>query len=274
MKTAWWLVLAVSGLAALPTGAGAQELTPLDTFSARIGGYITTFDTEVRADGTTARGTPIDLEADLGLDNSAAIGYVGVTWRPWEHHEFGLTYYQYDADNTRAVSRDFTFQDTTYTTNSVISTDVGIDGYELYYTWWAASNERWALGPRIGLVWYRMNMTVSLLVDANGNNFGGSRREDVEANLPSPAIGGSWRWVPAPEWRISADAGYFAANVDNVDADVVYGRLGVEWFPWERSGFSLDYTISKINADADRSRFTGNFDFVESGFRLGYVYRW
>ena len=192
MKVATLSAFTLGLLALSPLTARAVE--PLDTVSFRIGGYITSWDTKVRADGTTARGTEVDFDRDFGLDDSATIGYVGATWRPWDHHEFGLTYYQHDADATRMITRDITFQDTTYRTNSIVSADVGIDAYEAYYTWWAATHENWALGPRLGLIWYRMDATLALQVDANGTAFGGAVREEASADLPSLTIGGSWRW--------------------------------------------------------------------------------
>ena len=117
---------------------------------------------------------------------------------------------------------------------------------------------------------------MAMQVDANGAVAGGAFREEVSADLPSFTIGGAWRWTPGGHgnWRIGADVGYFQANVADVDADVTFGRIGVEWFPWERSGFSLDYTVSKITADADTAEFVGELDFVDSGLKLGYVYRW
>jgi hypothetical protein len=130
------------------------------------------------------------------------------------------------------------------------------------------------LGPRLGLVWYSVDLKLDLRIDANGNPVGGgSVSSDTSADLPAPTIGGSWRWTPSEDWRISADGGYFSADIGDVDGDVWFGRVGVEWFPWERSGFSLDYVISQINLDADTSNFDGNFDFTDSGVRLGYVYR-
>ena len=69
-----------------------RALEPLDTFSARIGGYITEFDTKVRADGQTEEGTSIDLQRDLGLDPNNVVAVIGATWRPWEKHEFSLAY--------------------------------------------------------------------------------------------------------------------------------------------------------------------------------------
>ena len=262
--------------AALLAPSQARAVEPLDTFSFRIGGYVTSWDTEVRADGTTRRGTDIDFDRDFGLDDSATIGYVGLTWRPWERHEFGLTYYQDDADATRTISRDITFQDTTYQANSTVSVDVGIDAYEAYYVWWAANKENWSLGPRVGLIWYRLDMAMALLVDVNGNAAGNAFREEASADLPTLTLGGSWRWTPGGHnaWRIGADVGYFQANINDVDGDIVYGRIGAEWFPWERSGFTLDYTLSKISVDADKSDFIGNLDFIDSGLKVGYIYRW
>lgn len=251
-----------------------HAVEPLDTFGARIGGYITTFDTEVRADGETSSGTPIDLERDLDTDQDQVIGYVGFTWRPWEHHELGFSYYASDSSNTKVLERDIEFDGTVYEAQSTVRSQFDVDAYEAYYVWWAASRENWALGPRFGLVWYRIDMELELRLDANGNQVGGTVSNNVSADLPAPTIGGSWRWTPAQDWRVSADAGYFAAEINSVDADVTFGRIGVEWFPWERSGFSLDYVISRIQADSDDlDNFNGNFDLVDSGLRLGYVYR-
>ncbi len=255
----------------MPSAALAVE--PLDTFSFRLSGYVSKFDTEIRADGETERGTPIDLERDLGLDNDNIIANLGLTWRPWENHEFGLSYYTQSSDKTRQTQRSFEFDGTLYEAQSTVRVDFDIDSYEAYYVWWAANNETWALGPRVGLLWYRMKLGLSLDIDSSGNQVGGAISNDVSADLPAPTIGGSWRWAFADDWRMSADAGYFSMNVNDVDGDVYFGRIGVEWFPWDRSGFLLDYTTSKISVDADKSDFSGNVDFNDSGLRLGYVYR-
>jgi hypothetical protein len=268
---------AIAASACLPVlllmSSQAWAVEPLDTFSVRLSGYVSKFDTELRADGETERGTPIDLERDLGLDADNIIANIGLTWRPWENHEFGLSYYTQSADKTRQTQRTFEFEDNLYQANSTVRADSDIDAYEAYYVWWAANHETWTLGPRFGLIWYRLKLGLSLEVDSNGNQVGGAVSNSVSADLPAPTIGGSWRWVFADDWRMSADAGYFSVNVNDVDGDVYFGRLGIEWFPWERSGFLLDYTISKIKVDANKSDFNGNIDFKDSGLRLGYVYR-
>jgi len=270
------VALSALTLAALAIAPRAQAVEPLDVFSARIGGYITSWDTKVRADGTTSRGTEVDLHKDFGLDDSPTVGYVGVTWRPWDHHEFGLTYYQDSSKALRQINRDVTFRDQTYQVNSVLSAEVGVDAYEAYYVWWAGTHENWALGPRVGVIWYSLDLKLALQVDVNGNQVGGGRQSEANADLPTLTLGGAWRWTPGGHgpWRIGADLGYFKANVDNVDGNVTFGRIGVEYFPWEQAGFALDYTITKFNIDANKTDFIGNLDFTDSGLKLGFVYRW
>jgi len=265
--------LALAAVALSPTQARAVE--PLDVFSARIGGYITRFDTQVRGDTETERGTEIDFDRDLDLAQGNAIAYVGATWRPWTNHEFGVSYFQTDSSRERQINRDFEFNGTQYQSQSTIRSESAIDAYEAHYTWWAANHQNWALGPSVGLAWYKFDLEIQLERDANGNVVTGVARDSVSADLPVPTLGGSWRWVPAGNdaWRVGADAGWFSANAGGYDAQVWQGRIGVEWFPWERWGFSLDYTARKINGDADTDSFRGSLDFLDSGIRLGAVYR-
>lgn len=250
----------------------ASATQPQDKFSIRISGYANQFDTTVRVDGETQQGTPIDLKHDLGLDDSNLVANIGFTWRPSRHHEFGLGYYNKESNRTRVIPRDFDFDGSHYDTHSTIHAALDIDGYEAYYTWWAASRENWSLGPRVGLVWYRIGLDIAAQLDANGDPVNGIS-DSVSADLPTPTIGGSWRWDFARNWRLNADAGYFAPNINDIDGDVYYSRLGVEWYPWRHSGFLLDYTMNRVKVDADKTRFRGKLDFNDEGLRLGYVYR-
>ena len=231
-----------------------RALEPLDTFSARIGGYTTEFDTKVRADGQTEEGTSIDLQRDLGLDPNNVVAVIGATWRPWEKHEFSLAYYRDDGDATRRIDREIEFDGVIYPVSSTLAARLDLETYEASYVYWAMDRDRWVLGPRLGLVWYSVGLGLSLEVDANGQPVGnGGLSSSVSADLPAPSIGGSWRWVPGnSDWRLSADVGYFSTSIDNIDADVTTGRFGVEWFPWENRGASLDYTARRIEADAQR----------------------
>src|SRR5688572_2239508 len=88
------LVTAMVAAAALTPRLGmAQELQPVDRASIQLGFTLPDFDTSVRADGQTSTGDQVDLSRDLGLESSNVVGSLGLTWRPWENHEFSLTYF-------------------------------------------------------------------------------------------------------------------------------------------------------------------------------------
>ncbi|MGY1408157.1 hypothetical protein ACW5EG_01040 [Luteimonas sp. A611] len=266
-------VLLLAVLGGLPATAAAVE--PLDTFNITIGGYVSRFDTEVRADGDLLDGTSIDLGRDLGMDKDNTIAFAGLSWRPFDRHEIGLSYYTTDAEASHRLDRDIVFDDTVYQASATIRGNYEVDRLEAYYTWWGMSSENWALGPRLGLTWYRMELGVALELGADGQPVGSnSFEETVRADLPAPTLGASWRWTPAEDWRISADAGWFSTEINGIDGDVTYVRLGAEWHPWERVGVMLDYTLSNIDAHADRDSFSGRLDFRNSGIRVGVMYRY
>jgi hypothetical protein len=259
-------------LATMPGIATAVE--PLDTFSASIGGYVTRFDTRVRADGALFDGTTIDLSRDLGLDKDEMIGFLGMSWRPFERHEIGVLYFQNGVDSEKRLERDIVFEDHLYQASATVRGHYDVDAIEAYYTWWGFSEQNWALGPRVGLTWYRVELGIELEADVNGNPIGsGGLQDSVSADLPAPTLGAAWRWTPAEDWRIIADAGWFSTEINDIDGDITYVRTGVQWFPWERFGLQLDYTLSNINAQTDRDTFTGHLKLRNSGLRLGAIYR-
>ncbi|MBO9718071.1 MAG: hypothetical protein J7507_15035 [Pseudoxanthomonas sp.] len=252
----------------------AAAVEPLDTFSVSLGGYVTRFDTRVRVDGQTLGGTSIDLSKDLGLDPDDMIGFAGLTWRPFERHEVGLAYFRNEVEADRRLQRDIVFDDIVYAASATVRGHYGIDAVEAYYTWWGFLEENWALGPRLGVTWYRVELGLELEADVDGEPVADGTLDDtVKADLPAPTLGAAWRWTPAEDWRIVADAGWFSTEINRIDATVTYARAGVEWHPWARVGLILDYTLSDIDARTEREAFTGQLQLRNSGLRMGVLYR-
>jgi hypothetical protein len=259
-------------LAAAPGAACAVE--PLDTFSVSVGSYITRFDTRLRADGEALGGTSIDLSRDLGVDSDVALGFARVTWRPFERHEIGLSYFGNSMDAERKLEREIVFEDSVYLASATVRGRYDLDSLEGYYTWWGFLSENWALGPRLGVTWYRLALGLELKADVNGDPVvDGTLEDSVNADLPAPTLGAAWRWTPAENWRIVADAGWFSTEINDIDGNVTYARGGVEWYPWPRVGVMLDYTFSDIDARTARDAFTGHLELRNSGLRMGLVYR-
>jgi len=254
--------------------AMAQELPVLDNASIQLKWALPSTDTTVRADGATSNGTPVDFDSDLGFDDSADTFLIGATWRPWDNHEFALSYYGIDSDATRRLTRNITFDGQTYVTNSTIKSEFSMDTYDMSYTWWGVNEDNWALGPRVGLVYYTMDLGIGATLDANGAPVGsGAAFASISPDVPAPTIGGALRWRPADHWRVKLDGGYFKANVSDFDGTVTYLSGGVEWIPWENWGFTVNYTRSNIDIGSAKVDFNGDLDFTQSAASLGVIYR-
>ena len=265
--------LALSAL--LPsTGVAQSSLTALDKASVSLRLALPNVNTEIRADGANDTGTPIDFKRDLGLDSSNVVAFIGGTWRPWDNHEFALSIYNDSDAAKRELDREIVFDGVTYVVNSTVKAERKLRTYDLSYTWWAANHENWALGPRVGVVYYNWDAKLEMTADANGNPVAdGAVSAEVSPSLPAPSIGAGWRWIPADDWRLKVDAGYFNAEFNNIDTGVSYLNAGLEWFPREQWGVSLNITSQNIDVSAAKLDFSGDLDFRQTNANIGVIYR-
>ncbi|MGB0133768.1 hypothetical protein [Dokdonella sp.] len=251
----------------LPAAAMA-EVPVLDVFSVRLATYFTQLDTVARVEGSVIdSGTDIDLQRDLGLKSSEAIAFAQVDWRPWAHHGFGVSYFNNSRSSNRTLQRDIIFEGQDFPAGSRVRTELEMEGYEMHYVFWAWQKENWALGPRVGLVYYDIGLSLEVEQTTAVN------RADANSGVPAPSIGFDWRWRPADDWRIYASAGVFNATINDVDGSVAVGQIGVEWFPWERFGVYLDYSRNKIDVNLDRRDYRGSLELDDSGARTGIIFR-
>ena len=253
----------------------AMAVEPLDRISFSAGSYLNRFDTELRADGhVTGGGTTIDLKRDLGLDTGNQLAFARLSWRPFDRHEFGLSYYGDSVSADHRLQRDISFEDDLYQADATVHADMSLKSLEAYYSWWWKSTDTWALGPRLGVTEYRLDVGLEATLDVNGNPVGrGSLDGRYRGDLPAPTLGVGWRWTPSEDWRISADAGWLSTEINGIDGTVTYARVGAEWHRWKHVGLLLEYNYTDISASTERNHFTGNLDMRDSGLRLGVVFR-
>ena len=147
-----------SALALLLLPGAAAAVEPLDTVSFSVGSYVSRFDTRIRADGQILDGTTVDLSRDLGLDPDDLLAFARLTWRPFDRHEFGLSYFNNDVSIEHRLERDIVFEDELYLAGATVRASYDLDSIEAYYTWWGFSSETWALGPRLGVTVYRLDV--------------------------------------------------------------------------------------------------------------------
>ena len=111
----------------------AMAVEPLDRISFSAGSYLNRFDTELRADGhVTGGGTTIDLKRDLGLDTGNQLAFARLSWRPFDRHEFGLSYYGDSVSADHRLQRDISFEDDLYQADATVHADMSLKSLEAY----------------------------------------------------------------------------------------------------------------------------------------------
>jgi len=263
------LVLAVAACV-LPLAAQAA-VPALDRVSVTLALAIPDTSTEISFSGN-ASDDPVDFEKDLGLETDNLVASFGGTWRPWDNHQFSLTYFNNSGEKTRSLAEPIEWNGVEY--DGTVQVKTNTDSFDASYIWWAKNEETWALGPRLGLAYIAFESSIDLLVDADGNPVtDASFERDGNTDVPAPTIGAAWRWVPAENWRIKLDAGYISATIGEFDGSAMIVSGGVEWFPWENWGFSLNATRQSIDVSTDQVDFNGDFDLTQSNYNLGITYR-
>lgn len=259
---------ALALLGSLPVSA---QVTPLDQVSVNVAAALPDNSIDFDFDSNTSNRS-VDFNDDLGLDTNSIIAQVGVTWRPWDNHQFGFTYFGNDASNTRTLDNPVEWNGVVY--DGTVKSEFDFAAYDVSYIWWALNQDRYALGPMFRLTYIAIDTKIDLTIDADGEPIvDDSFKQSGNTDIPAPTIGGAWRWVPADNWRLNVEAGYMQANINDFDGSAFVASGGLTWFPWENWGFSLNGIFIDFDVDTSNSNFSGSLNASQWNYNVGVTYR-
>jgi len=262
--------VAVAGL----LGPARTVAQPLDEFSMRVGGFVTHLDTTIRADDPSGRrGTEVDFERELGLDDRDVIEFIGMAWRPWRRHEFGLNYFHETLSGGRRLERELVFRGELFEVNAAVYSALTLESFEFHYTYWAYMSERLALGLRLGHLDYRIATRIEVLASDSDDPLQPRLRVTTSNTIPAPSIGIDLNVALAEKWRFNASVGWLEADLDRVSPLITTARAGLEYLAWERVGVWADFALNRVRADYRGDTLGGKIEIREGGLRLGVTYR-
>ncbi len=251
----------------------SQERDMLDHASVSVGIFSNDFSASMRVDGQTKRsGTSLDFSRDLGQGGTQSLPFISGTWRPWDRHEFELSYFHDSNDSSRTLNRSIVFNNQTLTVGSTLGSKFTLDAANLTYRYWIWIGDKGAFALSAGLQTYSFDLRLTGTASVAGPAGGAATSREVSSkastDLPDPSIGVAYRYQMADWARLIADAGAFKANIGDVDAKLYNARIGVEFYPWEHWGVVTQYAYNEIKADVDGSHFSGRTNFKFNGFQL------
>ncbi|HEX9982081.1 MAG TPA: hypothetical protein VGF69_02350 [Thermoanaerobaculia bacterium] len=246
---------------ALPLAAQEPALFP--RFSITGGGYFGNFETNVRVDESESlEGTSVNLERDLGLEQSRNMQRFTVQWRPFNRHELAASYFNASRTGFEEIDREITFRDTTYPVRAVVSSEFDLDYRDATYTLWVRKAERDGLGLMLGVA--ALAVDASLEATAEGESVALSER--AETDVPVAVIGAQGRWALTNRIFLEAQAGVLPeVTLDEITGSALTGNARLEWRFLRNVGIGAAYNYFHIEGTVAGEDFDGELDMTIDG---------
>ena len=246
-----------------------------ETFRILYGKSNVSLDSQLQLDASTGKhsaGTQIDLEDTLGLDSDMSrITHTEIRWRILPKHSISLSRSAFRRNSTITANRDFQYENLSIASGASISNRFDLAMDEYHYGYSAYLSERQELRITLGINAIKLDMSLTargegvLETDEVDIILGGSYSVNMNMAVPAPVIGVGYTWAIAPWWIVSAGSEYLEFKLDNYDGKLINLNLSTEVFIADHIVLGASYRDYHINISAQKSDFTGRFDWDHKG---------
>jgi predicted porin len=222
-----------------------------DRFQIDTGYFRITADSTLRYNGPTGSGD-VNLEKDLGLDNKVNTFWVDATWRVGRRHQLKLCYTRLNRDRADyTLGRDFTWGGETYNAGLSATTTSGTDILGGYYRFALVRNERFEIGPTIGVgyLWLKAGIRATGSVSGPDGTVSRSLDESASTGSITGAVGGYANAWLAKRLIVRADYLYIKVKPGDSEASVSDWRLGADYYFSRNVGLGAQYKYNKYSYD-------------------------
>lgn len=272
-----YLVMIIVGLYCSSVEAAPfSGIHPLQTdrFSFNLGGYLPELDGRIWADADKFdAGTHIDMQSDLGMDDSDSLPAMGFLWRFTDHSRLQVEYFEINSSGSKSLNRDIEWGDLDFSTGVIVESDMNLGILRAFYGYSFVKDDKKEFGAGVGLhyldsdILLRGNATVNdvPLIDAEG-------RLDEWAVLPN--IGAYGNYALSDKWLIIGRVDWISAAIDKYDGGLWNVEGAVQYQAFKNFGFGLAYRYVALDIEVDESGvewgadvdFSGPMLFVTTNF--------
>jgi hypothetical protein len=251
----------LGGVILVPTTSNAQNYER-ERGSILLGMFITDRATSARLDSNNGdAGSDIDLEDDLGLEDSTTVGRFGGYYWFNPRHRIDFSIFDLSRDATRTNQRTIDFGDQTFDINTVINTSNDLTITKVDYTFAPLSRPRGFLGVIGGL--YVSSTKLSL----SAPNVGSAESEDVTAPLPVLGVRGEYQATERIALRGAIQ--WFGIDTGDVGGRLVDTYIGADYTFGERFAVGLALNDVSLSVEAtDDTGWNGELDWGYDGVLL------
>ena len=198
----------------------------------------------------TFDGGNVDFQKDVGVNKNVNTFWVDGTWRVGRRHQLELAYTrtsQSRGDYT--LTHDFVWGGQTYSAGLSASASTGSDILGGYYRFAAYRNDRFEIGPTIGVGYLWLSARIEATGTVSGPGGSQSQTLDQSASTGSitGALGGYANGWLTKRLVTRADFLYIKVSPGTRTESVTDWRLGAEYYFFKNAGLGVQYKYNKYH---------------------------
>jgi|RhiMetdeSRZDD1v2_1073273.scaffolds.fasta_scaffold466802_2 hypothetical protein len=259
-----WSISAAAVLAVAQGTCLAEAGDPLtDHFSISLGTFLLNTSTDIRVDGEARTGTDLDLETDLGFDDTDRFRLDGY-WRFLPRQKLRLMYFDTRRSETTQLDRDITVGDTVFPLDAVVDTTFDTTVTTVSYEFAFLRGDKYEFAGLFGI--HNLKFEFDMRAESQGQV--GTLQESADANGPLPVVGLSGIWRFHDKFYLDAQVQYFRISIDPYDGRLSDYNASAVWQAFKHVGFGLGYNefVTKVGVDGDN--FDGDLRWRYGGARI------
>ena len=237
-------------------------------FTLQLSAFKADADTNVRLDSATfGRGTQLNFESDLGINDSKTLPEFSFLWRINPRHGIEGSYVTLNRSGARTLSRTIQFGDAVYAVNTTVSSQFDSDVFRIAYRYSPINENGNELSLLLGAHYTTFDTSITSTL--------GTLSESASLDVPLPTIGARGKVRLAENWHLTGFAQLLKLKVGDYDGSLVNLNAGIEWSFLRQAYAGLGYSYYRYDLVSEKNDARGEFDYRFSGpaLYLGFAFR-
>jgi hypothetical protein len=268
------IALGAVALALGGTTAFAQDWTSQnfmkpyeETVQINLGGIVNQFDTSLRLNGDTNKGTDVNLENN-GLKKNLSSFEGMLQWRFAQRHRLDLDYYTVSRSGSHSYTGDISIGNDDFPVGANVNIRNKYDLFLVDYRYSFVQEPEYEIAVLGGLYGGKFTFDVNAVGNIGNSGATGTYNNSVSTTLPLPMIGVTWDWYATSQMKMSVAGMGMKANIGDVDGHAYVVGVSGDYMLTRNLGLGARYTYVDISADVNKSAFNGSFGWRVNTFSL------
>ena len=266
------LIVFITTVAAASSQALAEEesMVGLDKFKLEAGVFLPAIDSNLKITSKAiGEGTGIDLENDLGFDDTITIGRVGGYWRFAKRHRLYFGYYGFNRDASKEIEKQIEIDDKIYDVGAKLKSTWDLDFIYADYAYSFFQGKQWELSASLGLYWLSNTLTLKGTGTISGEEeIETELTEKSSVDLPVPLFGLAAEYYFTPKWRALIGASYFTLSLDEWDGSLFQCNANLEYLFHKNFGIGAGYYYFDTDVERNTSKRVTHLDYTYNGVQI------